>query len=51
MVKFWDEQLTIAIKKTKRRIKLAEKHGIGEMAMREKSILKLQEKHKLEGIQ
>ncbi len=39
MVKFWDKQLEIAIKRTQRRIKLAEKNGNGGMAMQEKAIL------------
>ncbi len=44
MVDFWEGQLKDAIKVTKMRIKLCEKHGRGVPAMQEKSILKKQEK-------
>ncbi len=46
MVKFWDKQIEIGIKLTKYRIKHLEKHGNGDTAMKEKSILKKQERHK-----
>ncbi len=42
--KFWDIQLDKAIKKTKIRIKQAEKHGIGNAAIAEKKILQKQER-------
>ncbi len=42
MVKFWHEMLDLAIVRTKRRIVIAEKHGIGKMAMEEKEVLKKQ---------
>ncbi len=44
MVKFWDEALIKAIKKTQIRIKFMEKNGIGNSAMQEKAILKLQQR-------
>lgn len=44
MVKFWEEQLKIAMKTSERRIKFAERHGKGRMAMDEKDKLKKQKK-------
>jgi len=44
MVKLWDEMLAFEIQRTKRRIALAEKHGIGKMAMQEKARLLIQQK-------
>ncbi len=46
MVKFWDKQIDLGIKITKYRIAHLEKHGNGDTAMREKQILKKQERHK-----
>ncbi len=46
MVRYWDKQIEIGIKLTKMRIKHLEKHGNGDTAMREKDILKKQERHK-----
>ncbi len=46
MVKFWDDALDKAILRTKRRIKLMEKHGKGIPAMQEKNILKQQMRQK-----
>ncbi len=46
MVRFWDKQIEDAIKVTKFRIKHLEKHGNGDTAMKEKQILKKQERHK-----
>ncbi len=46
MVKFWDIQIEKGIKLTKYRIAHLEKHGNGDTAMREKAILKKQERHK-----
>ncbi len=47
-IHFWDIQLDAAIKTTRRRIVLAEKHGIGKMAIQEKIILAKQEKARLD---
>jgi len=44
MVRYWDEQIDRAIKITKYRIKHAEKHGMGAMAINEKQILQKQER-------
>ncbi len=44
MVKFWDEALKKAIKKTKYRIQVCEKHGMGNSTIQEKTILKKQER-------
>lgn len=46
MVKFWHEQLDLAIIRTKRRIVFMEQHGIGNEAIKEKAILKKQERKK-----
>jgi len=46
MVRYWDIQIEKGIRLTKMRIKHCEKHGMGETAMREKSILQKQERHK-----
>ncbi len=46
MVKFWEVLLDKSIKTTKRRIQFCEKHGIGDTAMKEKSILKKLERKK-----
>ncbi len=46
MVKYWDKQIEIGIKLTKFRIKHHEKHGNGDVAMKEKAILKKQERKK-----
>jgi len=46
MVRFWDEMLDLAIKKTKIRIKYCEDQGIGDSAIKEKAILKKQERKK-----
>ncbi len=46
MVKPKDELLNWSIKNTKMRIKHCEAHGIGDTAMREKFILKKQERLK-----
>jgi len=46
MVTFWDKELDYYIAKSKVRIKFAEKHGMGIMAMDEKSKLKKQERSK-----
>ncbi len=46
MVKYWEKQIEIGIKLTKFRIQHCEKHGLGDTAMREKAILKKQERHK-----
>ncbi len=43
---FWAIQLDKAILRTKIRIKHCETHGIGNSAMQEKAILKLQERTK-----
>ncbi len=48
MVKFWIDCLDYAINKTRSRIALCEKHGIGDSAMEEKAILKKQLHHKEE---
>ncbi len=45
MVKFWDVQIKKGIELSKMRIKHHEKHGNGNVAMREKEILKKQERH------
>ncbi len=45
MVKYWEKQREIGIKLSKFRIKHLEKHGNGDTVMREKSILKKQERH------
>ncbi len=44
MVKFWRQQLVEAIKITKTRVAMMEKHGIGQSAIQEKAILTKQEK-------
>ncbi len=46
MVIYWDVQLNRAIKITKMRIKHHEFHGNGDVAMRDKAILKKQERKK-----
>ncbi len=46
MVRPWDEAVLKGIKLTKIRIKHLEKHGMGSEAMKEKNILKKQERHK-----
>jgi len=46
MVKFWDEHLQKAIKRTERRIKHMERHGIGKEAIKEKAILQKQKRQK-----
>jgi len=46
LVRWWDIQIEKGIKLTKMRIAHCEKHGMGDTAMREKSILKKQERHK-----
>ncbi len=46
MVRFWDKQIDEAIKVSKYRIKHLEKHGNGDTAMKEKQILKKQERAK-----
>ncbi len=46
MVRFWDKEIDRAIKLTKFRIKHHEIHGNGDVAMKEKSILKKQERAK-----
>ncbi len=46
MVRWWDIQIDKGIKLTKMRIKHHEKHGNGDVAQREKQILKKQERHK-----
>ncbi len=51
MVKFWEVQQDVGIKITRRRIKYAEKNGIGKMAMEEKATLVKQEKHKKDRLQ
>ncbi len=47
MVNWWDAQIEKGIKLTKMRIKHCEKHGMGDVAMQEKSILKKQERAKI----
>ncbi len=42
MVEFWKEMLDIAIKTSKRRIIILEKHGIGLETMAQKKILQIQ---------
>ncbi len=44
MVKFWLMQLEKSILKTKDRIKMMEKHGVGKSAMQEKATLQKQQK-------
>ncbi len=45
MVKlFWDEEIDKGIIRTKRRIKHCEAHGIGDAVIKEKAILKKQER-------
>ncbi len=44
MVKFWEEQLKIAIQKHKYLINICEKHGIGKTAMETKERLKKAQK-------
>jgi len=46
MVDWWGKQIDIGIKLTKYRIRHLEKHGNGDSAMKEKQILKKQERHK-----
>jgi len=46
MVKPWDEDIIKGIKITKFRIKHHEIHGCGDNTMRDKAILKKQERHK-----
>lgn len=46
MVNPWDDAVLRSIKLTKIRIKHLEKHGMGSEAMKEKNILKSQERHK-----
>ncbi len=46
MVNPWDIAVDKGIKLTKIRIKHMEKHGMGTEAMKEKSILKKQERHR-----
>ncbi len=46
MVRWWDFQIERAIKITKMRIKHCEKHGMGDTCIREKNILKKQERHR-----
>jgi len=46
MVKEWEISRDKGIKITKMRIKHMEKHGMGDSAMQEKNILKLQLRHK-----
>jgi len=48
MVKIKHELLDKAIIRTQRRIALAEKHGIGQMAIKEKQILVMQKKTRAE---
>ncbi len=47
MVRPWDLAIEKGIAITKYRIKHMEKHGMGESAMQEKNILKMQERNKL----
>ncbi len=46
MVKPWSIAIEKGIKLTKERIKHMEKHGNGDVATKEKAILKKQERHK-----
>ncbi len=46
MVIFWDEVIEFELQRIKRRISLAEKHGIGSMAIEEKARLKRLERNK-----
>ncbi len=46
MVDVWGLAIDKGIKITKMRIKYMEKHGMGDNAIREKNILKKQERHK-----
>ncbi len=46
MVRPWDESIEKGIRITKYRIAHLEKHGNGDTAMKEKVILKKQERHK-----
>ncbi len=46
MVDVWAEAREKGIKITKYRIKHAEKHGMGDMAIHEKKILQKQERHR-----
>ncbi len=46
MVRWWDVQIEKAIEISKYRIAHHEFHGNGDVAMREKAILKKQERHK-----
>jgi len=46
MVRFWDTQIEKGIRLTKMRIAHHEKHGNGDVAIKEKNILKNQERHK-----
>ncbi len=46
MVIWWERQMDIGIKITKYRIAHLEKHGNGDSAMKEKQILKKQERSK-----
>ncbi len=46
MVEPWTEAIEKGIKLTKHRIAHLEKHGNGDTAMREKEILKKQERHR-----
>ncbi len=43
---FWKELIDFEIKRTKRRIALCEKHGIGDTAIKEKARLKKQERQR-----
>ncbi len=43
---FWSDAIDKGIALTKYRIKHMEKHGVGNTAMKEKEILKRQERHK-----
>jgi len=44
MVDFWRRELEKSIKNTKMRVKHMEKHGVGDTAIKEKIILKKQER-------
>lgn len=46
MVRWWDKQVDRSIALTKARIKHCEAHGMGDTAIREKAVLKKQERHK-----
>ncbi len=45
MVRIWDRDVEKGIALTKMRIKHCEKHGMGDTVIREKNILKKQERH------